>query len=446
MCVNVEKLLVVDQCAMNENKNIPPASIATGTGWEVSSHLSVPSDLLKRVTRERKYVIERIQKYSKDITVTRERMREVLIAAKKDLERIGNVERQALQMARCRVGYIIDQLVSSHMYDEEKKRRNNGMDGDMPSRSMDSLTYVDVLVQDYVARCGYTGTLSCLEKKGTEVEGCGSSSDLIDGMLYTELSQLVESLEKKRDCGKALEWCKTHRVKLKKMQSSLMFHLHVQEFVQILRAGGDSKENKNKAITYAKTYLSPYATTYPDEFQRAASLVVLRDILPESSTCSELFGEDRWQSLVSQLRHEFFTLHGVALSSPLETYLKAGISALKTPESMNDEYTKDVGRKSTSSSRDNPLRHPLVHKMAMSLPCAKRTVSKLVCPVTGMIMEGTNAPMVLPNGYVYGNLALQGGFLECRNEAHMADASQLVQCPCTGETFPRSDVRRAYIV
>lgn len=432
---------------MSDTRTIPPASLAVGTGWDVSSHLSVPTDLLKRVTRERKYVIERIEKCSRDDGATKEHMLEVLMEARKDLERIGNLERQALRMARCRVEYCIGHLFLSHRYDEEKKLRRNGMDAPMVSQRIDDFTYVDVLIQDYIARHGYKDTLACMERREMDMNKC-HTSDLVDGILYEELNLLVESLEKK-DCSKALEWCKVHRSKLKKMKSSLMFQLHVQEFVQILRLGGNTKENKAKAIAYAKTHLSPYATTYPDDFQRAASLLVLQDILPESSTCVTLFNENRWHDLVSQVRQEFLTLHGVALTSPLETYLKAGISSLKTPEGMHDydEYRVDSNRRiSISASRDNPLRHPRIHKMAVSLPSAKRTVSKLVCPVTGMIMEGANAPMVLPNGYVYGKLALEGGYLECRNDAQAGNATVSVKCPCTGDIFRRTNVRRAYIV
>lgn len=440
---------------MNDTRVIPPALIAVGTGWDVSSHLSVPSDLLKRVTRERKYIIERIEKCSHDATMTKEKMVEILYKAREDLGRIGNLERQALHMARCRAAYIVRHVLSSHAYSEEKKKIKGGMDTEMlsPLRK-DGLSYVHVLIQDYIARQGFVGTLSRMmeEKEGTMDDGSCHRSDLVDCHLYAELNQLVKSLEKSRDCRMALEWCRVHQSKLKKMQSSLMFRLHIQEFVQLLRLGGNSKENKAKAIGYAKTHLSPYAKAYPDDFQRAASLLVLRDILPESSTCLELFDQNRWDDLVSQLRCEFLTLHGLALSSPLETYLKAGIASLKTPESMHDydNDLKEATRKNTSASRDNPLRHPVVHKMAMSLPYAKRTVSKLVCPVTGMIMEGANAPMVLPNGYVYGNMALEGGLLEYRQgisgDDLKATKTSKIQCPCTGDIFTRDDVRRAYIV
>lgn len=456
---------------MNDGRTIPPAAIAVGTGWDVSSLLAVPTDLLKRATRERKYVIERIQNHSRDESVSkRQTTLEMLYRAREDLERIGSLERHAIRMAMCRAEYIMSHVLSTHAYFEGKKVRENSMyvvegtgigdvqTGMLPPQHSTGPAFVDVLVQDYVARHGYTETLSHMVDQEEMMDDMSCHrGDLVDGQLYEELNRLVAHLEQDTQCHAVLAWCTLHQAKLKKMQSSLLFQLHVQEFVQILRSGGHSKENKAAAIQYAKTHLSPYAKVYPDDFQRAASLLVLHDSIPDSSTCVQLLAETRWNDLASQLRREFFTLHGLALSSPLETHLKAGIASLKTPESMHDyddSMLNDHVCKSTSSARDNPLRHPVVHMMATALPYAKRTVSKLVCPVTGMIMEGANAPMVLPNGYVYGQLALDGGFLECRDDdsrgdpvtRRMVTTNTRIQCPCTGSIFSRADVRRAYVV
>ena len=79
------------------------------------------------------------------------------------------------------------------------------MDAPMVSQRIDDFTYVDVLIQDYIARHGYKDTLACMERREMDMNKC-HTSDLVDGILYEELNLLVESLEKK-DCSKALEWC-----------------------------------------------------------------------------------------------------------------------------------------------------------------------------------------------------------------------------------------------
>ena len=45
--------------------------------------------------------------------------------------------------------------------------------------------------------------------------------------------------------------------------------------------------------------------------------------------------------------------------------------------------------------------HPL-NTLGSSLPFAHCAQSRLVCPISGHVMNENNPPMVLPNGYVYG--------------------------------------------
>ena len=133
---------------------------------------------------------------------------------------------------------------------------------------------------------------------------------------------------------------------------------------------------------------------------------------------------------------------------------------------------------------DDPLRHPVIKRLAAAVPSSKRTVSKLVCPVTGIVMEGNNEPVALPNGYVYGSLAVYGGLLDW-NGGRQADASAgaratatatataatadspnaamsslsspssrspdrglatRILCPCTGDSFSMDQVRKLFIV
>lgn len=331
------------------------------------------------------------------------------------------------------------------------------------------------------------------------------------------------SIEERHSCTEVLAWCARNAAKLKKMRSGLVFQLHVQEFVQML--DGDSAEGslstettdslltrKHRAMAYAKKHLSPYAEVYPAEFQRAAGLLVLRDILPESSSCVELFAARRWHDISALLRRDYFRIHGLSLTSSLETHLSCGIAALQVsgredavvggvacgggavfangsaaarapnttaassqPSQSMDadiDIEIDIETPPTTSNQplpqqnimhgrvnqqnDDPLRHPVIQKLAATVPFSKRTVSKLVCPVTGIVMEGNNQPVVLPNGYVYGSLAVYEGLLSDWNDADNAgDAgagddgpsrSTRIQCPCTGDTFSMDQVRKLFIV
>ena len=63
--------------------------------------------------------------------------------------------------------------------------------------------------------------------------------------------------------------------------------------------------------------------------------------------------------------------------------LQAGLSALKTPQSLQD-----------SCSREDPLHLPAFRTLAQGLPFAKHVHSKLVCAVTKEIIDEHNPPFV----------------------------------------------------
>jgi hypothetical protein len=396
-------------------------SVTSSSGWDVYSMLTVPCDVLRKVTRERKTrgidcLNERVGASLNDCVNSIGMIRERVV------DDIGGKEVVALEQMMERSEFCVGEYGSLY---------GGGGGGYLE----------DVLIPEYLARRGYMETLK-YKKDGAWVD-----TRLTDVGLFEELYGLVSCLVEERRCGPVLEWCERNEVKLKKMKSGLPFQLHVQEFVGILQHDGDVN-TKQRAIEYAKKYMAHYAHVYPEEFQRAASLLVLRDILPECSTCSELFSEDRWSALAARVTRDFLALYSMQPVSPLELHVRAGIASLKTTESMRMlGHCGDVdGNMNTNNTRtamtNNPLSHPVVLRMASGVPYSKRTVSRLVCPITGMIMEGANAPMVLPNGYVYGRLGLFG---EENDDEHVMQKTT-VMCPCTLEVFPRDAVRRAYVV
>lgn len=60
---------------------------------------------------------------------------------------------------------------------------------------------------------------------------------------------------------------------------------------------------------------------------------------------------------------------------------------------------KDDG---SSKSPDCPVCSRSLNKLAQPLPMAHCANSRLVCKISGDVMNENNPPMMLPNGYVYG--------------------------------------------
>jgi macrophage erythroblast attacher len=53
-------------------------------------------------------------------------------------------------------------------------------------------------------------------------------------------------------------------------------------------------------------------------------------------------------------------------------------------------------------SSECPVCSKQLFQLASTLPYSHCAQSRLVCPISGEVMNENNPPMVLPNGYVYG--------------------------------------------
>ena len=90
----------------------------------------------------------------------------------------------------------------------------------------------------------------------------------------------------------------------------------------------------------------------------------------------------------------------------------------------------------TSLTRDDPLSNPTFKRLAMTLPHTKRQTTRLVCRVTGQVMDEDNPPMLLPNGYVYSKKGVD----------FLLKKGQVLYCPRTGDgPFEKQEVKKAFV-
>ncbi|XP_012863294.1 E3 ubiquitin-protein transferase MAEA isoform X3 [Echinops telfairi] len=89
----------------------------------------------------------------------------------------------------------------------------------------------------------------------------------------------------------------------------------------------------------------------------------------------------------------------------------------------------------SSRSPDCPVCSRSLNKLAQPLPMAHCANSRLVCKISGDVMNENNPPMMLPNGYVYGYNSL----LSIRQD-------DKVVCPRTKEVFHFSQAEKVYIM
>lgn len=242
---------------------------------------------------------------------------------------------------------------------------------------------------------------------------------LADMHIFSGARQVVDALQQ-HDGSQALAWCAEHRSRLKKIKSNLEFRLRLQEFIELVRV-----DRRLDAIYYARQHLAQWAPQYMSELQRALATLAFT----ASTKCAvykAMFDESQWDMLADLFYKELYRLHLLPPESLLTVHLQAGLAALKTPISAQD-----------SCSKEDPLHLPAFQKLAEALPYAKHVRSKLICSVTKELMNDANPPMVLPNGYVYSQKAIE--LITTRHAGK-------VVCPVTGTVYNADELRRAFIV
>lgn len=376
--------------------------------------LQVPFEALKRTTRERKYAIDDLKETLGEIKSVAhsaaaasppsvEATLDSLNTCLRDLKRLKRkldaasaAEREDAQRCCTRLEHL-------------KELGHPQRDGNIEwNRSR-----INRLLVDHMLRGGNLKSAEDLVRRA----GLGELTDL---HIFSGAQEHVLTTLRERQCGEALAWCTMNVHRLRKSRSPLEFRLRVQEFVELLRA-----KQVKVAIGYAQHHLAPWANQYPVELQRASALLAFG---PET-TCppyAALYSDERWAEPVDLFKSELFRLHSLPPASLLEVHLQAGLSALKTPQSLAPEC-----------GREDPLHLPQFRQLAEGLPWAKHVHSKLICSLSGEVMTENNPPMVLPNGYVYSHSALM---------ALSEEGGEKVRCPNTGAVYDISDLRRAYVM
>ncbi len=153
-------------------------------------------------------------------------------------------------------------------------------------------------------------------------------------------------------------------------------------------------------------------------------------------------GEDGQQKLSKVFAEEAVAAFGLPNIPVLEFVMQCGLIALKMPTcyEKSGEEGGGAGRTQRKSSlgMDCPVCTDNGRVLGEALPYCQHTQSTLICRISGDLMDGTNPPLALPNGQVYGFRAL--------NNIASKGTDGKVVCPVTREEFHISDARPLYIL
>ncbi|XP_071483209.1 E3 ubiquitin-protein transferase MAEA-like [Diadema antillarum] len=272
---------------------------------------------------------------------------------------------------------------------------------------------IDRMLVEYFLRAGYYETAVKLARH-SRIE------DLTNIDLFLVSKEVEESLVR-RETSLCLQWCHNNKTKLRRIKSTLEFNLRTQEFIEMIRS-----EHRLEAVRHARRYFGSLDGEQFAEVQKIMGLLAF----PSSTdiqSYKDLLDDLRWHKLVSQFREENYKLFQFNTTPVLTLTLEAGLAAMKTPQCYADH----------AKNADCPVCSKNLNELAKTLPFAHCAQSRLVCSISGHVMNEHNPPMMLPNGYVYGEKSLL---------ALAAENDGKVTCPKTKKTYSFDELEKVFIM
>lgn len=219
---------------------------------------------------------------------------------------------------------------------------------------------------------------------------------------------------------KCILWCMDNKSKLRRINSNIEFNLRVQEFVELVR-----KNARTEAVVHARKHFPAFEKTQIKEICECMALLAYQPnttIEPYRS----LFDSSRWKDLVLKFRNENYRLFQISSQSLLSIAVQAGLSSLKTPQCYS-ENCKNL---------NCPVCQEDFNKIALNLPYSHCVQSRLICRMTGLPLNEHNLPMMLPNGQIFGQLAIP----------EITKENGVVVCPITNTKFTTPKIEKVFVM
>ncbi|RLN92132.1 hypothetical protein BBJ28_00012805 [Nothophytophthora sp. Chile5] len=203
----------------------------------------------------------------------------------------------------------------------------------------------DRLIADYLLRQGHLESAKIIQ----DTKEIGH---LVDYDLHVECQAVLLDL-RAHNTATAIAWCSQNGSRLRRLQSTLEFHLRLQEFIEFVRS-----HKPLEAVQYARSFLTPLAMQHEQQTFRDAAIgevqiamATLAFKTPEKcgiEAYEKVFSMDRWQVLVELFRKTFYEVYGMHDPPSLCIALHAGLSTLNT---RTCHLTRDANLKARRARR-----------------------------------------------------------------------------------------------
>ncbi|XP_002160860.2 E3 ubiquitin-protein transferase MAEA [Hydra vulgaris] len=375
------------------------------------STLIVPYELLNKTFRNAQKVIDREVSH---VNSTSDKLKKVSSKNKVSIEEVTK-----------EFDVLLEHLTSLkeksiHCVDQEEVRLNTCQQRlEHVSKNQSSTAarrnLHDRMLVNYFLHCGYHETAIQLAEKSFVKE-------YVDLDVFLVARDIEKSLKEKNP-ALCLQWCHANKSKLKKLQSTLELNVRVQEFIELVK-----NNQRLQAVLYSRKHfgsLSDVTDSY--KLQKTVMAILAFKVDTEVKRYKDLFSDTRWDLLVEQFRKENFALHQLDSQSIMEVVLQCGLASLKTPHCFHKE----------EQCQDCPVCNRLFNTLSKPLPFAHSSQSRLICSISGEQMNEHNHPLMLPNGYVYGERSIQSLLSEGNGD---------IICPKTKDTYSVKDLKKVFIM
>lgn len=187
----------------------------------------------------------------------------------------------------------------------------------------------------------------------------------------------------------ALSWAASQSERLLQNGSSLELKLHQLQFVEILKKGG-----RSEALSYARKYLSPFASVHRVEIQKLMACLLWVGRLDQSPYGSDEFmfpSTTHWNKITEELTQQFCSLLGQSYESPLTVAITAGVQGLPTLLKLASVMAA-TKKQEWQAMKQLPVPVDLGREFQFH--------SIFVCPVLREQGSEENPPMLMPCGHV----------------------------------------------
>eukprot|EP00099_Drosophila_melanogaster_P028867 NP_733044.1 uncharacterized protein Dmel_CG31357 [Drosophila melanogaster] len=286
--------------------------------------------------------------------------------------------------------------------------------GDLWQGSVDQWKRIrlDRLVIEHLLRMGYYET----------AEELAAKSDVrhLTNLDIFQTSREVEDDLASHSTTKCVLWCIDNKSKLRKINSTIEFSLRVQEFIELVR-----QNQRFEAVKHSRRYFPAYEKTQLNEICHVMALLAY-PADAQAEHYRKYMDPQRWQKLVLDFRQENYRLFQLSSTSVFSAAVQAGLSALKTPHC----YAQ------TCRNLNCPVCQEDLNRIALKLPYSHCVQSRLICRVTGLPLNEHNQPMMLPNGQIFGQMALPD----------ITKDDGTVTCPVTNTKFSNPKVEKVFVM